>query len=208
MPVRSTEQRPPRSNITLYFGLKETRPPSATPASATSSSGGQPQVNTGEGTASEQKRSLLSEATAHCSPKQQRTTSDEQTASAISAPDLVAEKEEKTKSTEATKQRLEEEGDKPRQRRLHDEGHQEPEEQCTPSRPTRTEPSMEIAQEQDPQSTKRHWVYIQGCSATELDQAIAELPANILETIEPRDQERPPPSTSLQRMAEGLNEAR
>jgi hypothetical protein len=165
-------------------------------APSTTSSDGQILDNSGEGTTSEKKHSSSSKAAAHHPPKKQRTKSDEQTAPTDPDPDIVAEQEEKTKATEATKQCLKEEGAKPRQRCHHDEGNQGPEEQRPPSRPSCTEPPMESEQEQDPQPTTHHWVYIQGCSATELDQAIAELPANILETIEPKVKARPlsPPS--------------
>ena len=64
---------------------------------------------------------------------------------------------------------------------------------------------MEREPEQGLQPTKHHWVYIQGCSATELDQAIAELPANIFETLGPKVKADPLTPQSPMGMDDGLS---
>ena len=197
MPIRPKYQRPPRSTITQFFASKETGSSSASQAPGLLSSDGKQPYHRGEGSLSEKKHGSLHKAVAQPHPKKQRTETGEQATPTELDSDPDADQKKKMKESEAMKQGLEENATEPPLRSHHEESHQDQEE-CPSPRLPHTNLQSEREREQGLQPTKHQWVYIQGCSETELDQAIAELPDNFSETLVPNVNTGPPSPRSPQ----------
>ena len=184
MPARRATQRPPRLNITTYFGRKETSPPKATLPHVTSNSDGQ-NSDSGLVNPMDKKHDTNIKEAAQQPSKKQRIQIGEQDTQADPISDSDAEHDLQKKTKEVMQQSIEETNAEPRQRLHHNGENKDQEEPRSSPRSSHMESLAERETVQDPQQTKRRWVYIQGCSETELDQAFEDMPDSFLESSEP-----------------------